>query len=63
MSMKKYKIVKKSDSLGPLPYPINTIVDGCPWLNWIGIKPPRSTDLYYYDNDCFVEIEEEHCEK
>ena len=55
----KYKIIKISDSLGSLPYPVGTVVEGYPWLKFIGIKAPRSTELYYYDKDCFIELKEE----
>lgn len=54
--MKKYKIVKKTDSIGPLPYPVGTVVEGTEYLKFIGINVPRSNELYYYDKDCFVEI-------
>lgn len=53
MSM-KYKIIKKTDSIGPLPYPVGTVVEGYPYLKFIGIKAPKSTEIYYYDKDCFI---------
>lgn len=59
----KYKIIKKSDSLGPLPYPVGTVVEGYPWLRFVGIKLPKGIELYYYDNDCFIELKEEHYEE
>ena len=57
--MKKYKIIKKTDSLGSLPYPVGTIVEGVPYLKFIGINVPRSNELYFYDETCFIEIKEE----
>ena len=58
--MQTYRIIKMNDSLGSLKrtlegYKIGDIVEGYPYLNWIGIKVKGSLEFIYVDREVLEE--------
>ena len=55
--MQTYRIIKMTDSLGSFERELRglkkgDVVEGYPYLNWIGIKPKYALEFIYIDKEC-----------